>query len=515
MLAPYQDNRFKQATLRGDYDFGFATLTSLTGYSDLKMLASLENDGTPYNDTDSRRIDGTAKSFTQELRVANGSGNAFRWVIGGNYERTDVTEKTQVDYHDSTSTVVNGIVHNVYLSDARMRNIAGFANFEFDIIDQLTLKAGIRRTRAENKFYTTNRDDPDFPITARDVRPVVGTLGLSLTEFLNPIYAAIYGGRVPTIPQYASVILDTEVNPDGTPLNPATYLTGGAVNKKLVEHSTSWSLGIDFKPSDTLLFYLNASKGYKAGGFPHLSGSLSLAYNPVKQESLFDFEGGVKAQFFDRKLSINGAAFYYDYRNKQLRAKFVDPILGALDRLLNVPNSRITGAEIEVQARPLPGLSLSGSATYLNAQVRDYQGTIGSKVVIINGASILQAVTASFRGTRLPFAPKLQCALRADYDFAITDGLNAFLGAGINGQSKSIGILTVNLADQEKYKINARSIVGLNAGIHARDDSWRVSVWGKNVFNKYYWTNTIQTYDTIVRYAARPAEYGVTVGMKF
>jgi hypothetical protein len=40
-------------------------------------------------------------------------------------------------------------------------------------------------------------------------------------------------------------------------------------------------------------------------------------------------------------------------------------------------------------------------------------------------------------------------------------------------------------------------------------------VWGENIFNKYYWVNSTQAYDTFVRYTGRPAEYGVTVGLKF
>src|SRR3546814_7108122 len=75
----------------------------------------------------------------------------------------------------------------------------------------------------------------------------------------------------------------------------------------------------------------------------------------------------------DRKLSINGAAFYYDYKDKQLRAKFVDPIFGALDKLVNVPKSKIKGAELNVNAQPTSGLTLSGSVTYLDAKVSKYR----------------------------------------------------------------------------------------------------------------------------------------------
>src|SRR3546814_14477993 len=66
----------------------------------------------------------------------------------------------------------------------------------------------------------------------------------------------------------------------------------------------------------------------------------------------------------------------------------------------------------------------------------------------------------------------------------------------------------------EDYKINARTLVDLSAGIATTDGRWRAGLWGKNVLNKYYWTNAIQAYDNIMRYAARPAEYGLTVDRK-
>jgi len=42
-----------------------------------------------------------------------------------------------------------------------------------------------------------------------------------------------------------------------------------------------------------------------------------------------------------------------------------------------------------------------------------------------------------------------------------------------------------------------------------------VMVWGKNVFDTYYWDNVFAQSDVVVRYAGRPATYGVTVGFKY
>jgi iron complex outermembrane receptor protein len=509
---PYADNRFKQASLRGDYDFGFATLTSITGYSDLKFENSTEGGGTALRDLDLPFDQGHIKSFTQEVRLAGDVSQPFRWVIGGNYERTTVKETTFLLFTDTSSTYVNGFTGAGYQTDSGMRNYAGFANAEYDVTDQITLKAGIRQTKAKRDFSAFNGDFPEFSVANQTT--FGGQQSITYTQFFNATYPAIYGaGVVPVIPEFGSIIIDNRVNADGSPVDPSTYLKPGIFEGKLNEDSTSWSAGADFKPTQDVLFYLNVSKGYKAGSFPHLSGAIYDAYESVKQESILDYEAGFKLQLLDHKLSINGAAFYYDYKNKQLRAKFVDPIFGALDKLVNVPKSKIKGAEIEITARPTRGLSIIAAATYLDAKVSKYDGVVGAALDPATGLRV--PVTESFKGVRLPFSPKLQYSVRADYGFPVNDDLKGFLGAGVNGQTKSTGVLTTFGVDPSLFRINSRALVNLNAGFGAADESWKFSVWGKNVFNKYYWSNAVQSYDTVVRYSGRPVEYGATMSFKF
>ncbi|WP_404477133.1 TonB-dependent receptor [Novosphingobium sp. BL-52-GroH] len=523
---PSQDNRMLQSLLRMDYDMGGITVTSLSGYTDLKFQNTTEGGGTALRDLDLRDDSGHIKSFTQEVRIANDAGNSLRWVIGANYERTKVNEVTWLAYTDTSSTYVNGIVNSTYETRQTMKNYAAFGNVEFDVTDQITLKGGIRQTKAKRDAYAFNGDLPQFPILASD-QTFGGTPGVTLANFFNAVYGSLgplYGGpgyQIPTIAPGGSIILDTRGLVLGDPasndpVDPSTFLTATTVNTKISENSTSWLVGADFKPTDGLLIYANVSKGYKAGSFPHLSGAIFDAYAPVKQESIVAYEAGFKAELMDRLLTINGAAFYYDYKNKQTRAKFVDPIFGALDKLLNVPKSTIKGAEIEVTARPATGLSISASATYLDAKVDKYTGAVGQTAI----SGVLVPVNASFKGVELPFSPKWQYAIRADYSFPIGSALDGFVGLGVNGQSSAVSSLVVPGsttfgATSDLYDIKAYTLVNANLGIKSSDGKWSASIWGKNIFDKYYWSNATQAYDTFVRYTGRPAEYGVSIGVNF
>src|SRR3546814_2047278 len=83
---------------------------------------------------------------------------------------------------------------------------------------------------------------------------------------------------------------------------------------------------------------------------------------------------------------------------KQLRAKIVDPFFNALDGLVNVPKSRVKGAELELSARVVEGLTVSAAATYIDAKVRHYQGIVGS---VANEVGLFDPIRGDFSGARL------------------------------------------------------------------------------------------------------------------
>lgn len=52
-----------------------------------------------------------------------------------------------------------------------------------------------------------------------------------------------------------------------------------------------------------------------------------------------------------------------------MRARVLDPVFGPEEKMINVPKSYIWGFEGEILARPVDGLTLSASGTYLKSKV--------------------------------------------------------------------------------------------------------------------------------------------------
>jgi outer membrane receptor protein involved in Fe transport len=292
----------------------------------------------------------------------------------------------------------------------------------------------------------------------------------------------------------------------------------------LAQDNFSWRGGLDYKPNDATLFYANVSRGYKAGSYPTAAGSDVRSYLPVTQESVTSYEGGFKAALFDRRVQFNGAAFYYDYKDKQIRGKIVDPVFDVLDILINVPKSRVLGAEAELTVRPATGLSVNGSLTYLDSKVRTDNGArfIGPTAY----GNSCNGGPCDFTGSELPFTPEWSYSIDADYRYDLGNSA-VVAGAGLRGQTSSVSTLNGRsiqfraLANDRRnpsidlpFVIPAYAVVDARLGYEFADRRYKVMFWGKNIFNKYYVTNANHYLDTTVRFAGQPATYGITLSAK-
>ena len=497
---PFQDNDLWQATLTGNLDIGDAvTLTSITNYVEFNLLNATEGDGTALFLLDLVRDRAQARTFTQELRIANSDPTArFRWVLGGNYDDTEVFEEIDLIFPDASSGIQQGFSADRYSSDQRMENVAVFGNAEFDIIPSLTVKGGVRYTESQRDTVNGSFQLPGY------VEPFPGSPGL--TNFINIVFANVY------TPTFCPGVVYQPINPaDSVSINPDTCQSGNFVDS-LDEDNISWSIGADFKPVDDLLLYANIAKGFKAGSYPTVSAASFAQYAPVVQESVIDYEFGIKSQPLPG-LSINAAAFYYDYSNKQVRGKTVDPLFGALDVLVNVPKSIVKGAEVEIAGSPFDGLSARVAATYLDTKVERFNGVVGVTQDPMTG--FLVPTFQDFSGVELPFAPEFQLSAALDYEFPVSNDLAAFVGTNLYGQTKSYGSLQLNPAARADALIPGYFLVDLRAGVKTFDDNLKVTLWGRNVFNKFYLTNSLRAYDTVIQYTGRPAEYGISLGWNY
>lgn len=467
------DNRFLQAALVANYHVTpDVTITSLTSYSDMKYRAPQDTDGTAVQNLELTPF-GTIKHFSQELRVAYDT-DRFHGLIGGTYDHSDVTDR--IDYRFEGTSIAywpflpNRLSMLQSTADQTHKTLAAFANAEYEVADNLSLVAGIRFTNAKvNGFGCTYDTSTNQAATA-------------LLSFFS---------GYPIAPRACYLIDDTNFGPPG------------GRNLSLDENSTSWKLGANYTLSNGGLLYGSFSRGYKGGVIPNISATTKSQLDPATQERVDAYEAGFKLPLLDRALQINGAAFYYDYKDKQVRGRVLTQLFGLLEKLINVPSSRIIGQELTVVARPTTGLTLSGSVTHLDSK-------ISGNFVTFNG----RVEQGNIKGARLPYTPEWTGNVDADYRWGLSNKIEAYLGAGVTFASKSGATFQTAALPAPEFTLPGRALLDLRGGITDANGRWTVEVFGKNVTNKYYFDTMYFALDTLTRFAGRPATFGLRVSLR-
>lgn len=465
------DDSFFEGSLRADYEISSSVkLTSISAYQHFKQNKFSDLDGSPVHAGEFHQT-GHINSFSQELRLA-GDAPGFRWILGANYAHAQVQDDLYDDLSELSLTqplpFVPPFDSSAAATHQQLDSYAGFGNVEFDVTPHVTLIGGLRYTQANRDFNgCTVISDPN-------AATLVNTLQFFFKGSVIPVAVGECGS------------LDQNNDP-----NPFV--------DTLREHNLSFRAAINYKFDSGALLYASVNRGYKSGGYPVLLTLSTDSFSPIPQERLIAYEAGFKIPLFDRKLQINGAGFYYDYANKQLHGRTVDPFFGLIEKLVSVPKGRVQGAELSLDIRPVAGLNISVAGSYVDTKVLEYTG--------FNAAGIL----ANFRGSVFPNTSKYQVVSDAQYSFPVSSGVSAFFGGGLTYASAQ----SATFGSDPVFRIKPYTLLDLRAGIESEDGRWRASVWGRNITNVYYWNGVFQASDDIYRQPAKPATYGVSLSFRF
>ena len=493
-----------QGTLRADIDLtDNITLTSLTSYAEKKTDRTIELDGTGSSSYDIRAF-GKIKAFNQEIRLS-GKTDRLNWIIGANYDDLKTADNNDYYLYNFLGNnpfgvpLVDGVpagglavqdTQNLFASTTK--TYAFFGNVEYEIVDNLTFSAGGRYTKNKQ----TGTYDYIDPIADENFTDWYGTIN---------VFTAICGC---TINPGESFVLG-----DGRPGYPAFTPIIDPLKQKLTQDNWSWRVGLNYKLDNGGLIFATVSQGYKAGVFSNIGASVISQYVPATQEKLISYEGGFKMPFADGRLRLNASAFYYDYSDKQVRAKILDPIWGLLERLVNVPKSEVFGIEGELFAEPVDGLTMSASATYLDSKVTktftQLETPEGNFAVFNN-----MGWTGEFKGSQLPYTPHFMANADIQYKWQM-GSVEPFIGGTFFYQGKSNATFKNDILRADYFEIPSYETVDLRAGLSGNDGQWKFTIYGRNVFNKYQLNSPTYYGDARWSMAMKPAVYGASVSIRY
>lgn len=237
-------------------------------------------------------------------------------------------------------------------------------------------------------------------------------------------------------------------------------------------------LAANYVLNDEISLYATISKGFKSGGVQDAPFEAAQSYDP---ESLWNYELGMKAEFLDRRLRLNTAVFYMDW--KDMQASFQQAgldedgnfiLFGGID---NAEKATSTGAEISGTALLGEDLVVNFGVGYMDAKFDRFTAFIDGENRILDDRTI-------------PNAPRWTASADAEYGFQLANDLRGFVRAEWNYRDEVRSSTSAMIQSGFPWEVPSYDVVNLRAGIE--HDRYSVVAYVENALDEDYYTNAYQ-----------------------
>lgn len=289
------------------------------------------------------------------------------------------------------------------------------------------------------------------------------------------------GGRLSRDIKY----IDRQFFLNPTTSTPSVVLNDATGNNRFADSKFTPKVGIDYKISLDALLYASWSKGYKAGGFAAARPtSIAQVSGQFASEVVNSYEGGLKTEWFDRMLRLNGSVFLSNYSNLQ------SSILGSDGSFTVVSgDARFYGGEVEAALHPVRGLNLYGILGLLHDEWTRQPAGIPTAI-------------------RLKHAPRSQFKIGGDYETPITDTLAVSFAANYRWSAQ----IYRNTANNLNILSPSYGLLDASIGLGAIGGKWKVIASAQNLTDKIYITQGVST---LGRYLGEPRSFAITLKGSF
>lgn len=319
------DQRFRLVSGTLAYDFGPATLTSISSYQtvDTTYHADVSLIDLPFCAVSAAgacsaiawEFKPSTDKFTQEVRLASSGNNTLEWLFGGFYTHESSTRSLGFELRDvAGQPIPNDVLQGSFPS--RFAEYAAFGDLTWHFTNRLDMTAGLR--------YAHNSQD-----------------------FAQLLSFGVFHFDQPQTPSSEEVV---------------TYLANARY--RFNDHSTG---------------YVRYATGYRPGGpnfvVPDPDTGQPVGNPTFAADKLKSYELGYRAESFDRRFGIDAAVYYIDWSDLQV--------------LVNVKNfsgydnaasgARVRGAELAVTARPISSFTMNCALAYQNAQMAKDEPNLGAR----------------------------------------------------------------------------------------------------------------------------------------
>lgn len=404
------------------------------------------------------------EQFSQELRLSGSVGDLADFTVGAFYYRGDSLMPNHIDLLGG-GFPGGGIGPDLYLANFRSldpidtTSKSGFAHVVAHLAPDLNLTGGLRFT-SESKTYTFHR------------------------------YAVDNGGHY--------ILNDSIAALDG-------------LSSRYSGERWDWRVAVDYRIVPEVMVYAQAASGFKGGGInprPYFT-TQAAPYDP---ETVVTYEGGFKSDLFNRALRFNVSAFFSEFSDMQLivnQCDSVSPFPGApCQQTTNGGSSELWGAEVEATLKPVDGLTIDASGSFLDFRYKSVNPATG--IPIFN---------------TLPFLVKTKVTLGAQYEIPLLGGvltprIDLNYQSGFEVDSVDQGTFHTPVGNLTAH-VPSFTLVNARISYRPDDADWEIAATVQNMFDEYYFTNKYDFntgtagYASAQGYVGRPRTWEVGVKYRF
>ena len=338
--------------LRGEWDVRAISLRSVTGYD--RYVRDRLIDADYSSDTLFEfDIQDDAWQITQDI-VAEGelTESPVGWNVGG-FVLVEALDYSQVTLSEPSSGI------QPVLQDYRQESVGFgvFAGFTWEFLDDFSLEGGVR-----------------YNWEQKTIEADVVRSGLNVCE-----QGLICVDRV------------TSSAPTGT-------------------------LTLTYFFSDEQSAYWKYARGWKGPQLNVGDGAGGDVVTLAEPETIDSLEFGLSGEWFDGRLGLKGALFWYSYQNYQVFT-FTNDFESAPQRVVqNADDAVLYGAELEAQAEPIERLMLAVRFGWLEGKFLDFVDA-GAENFATGGfpPRITIDLPIEYTGNRLPNTPRFKLSGNAEY----------------------------------------------------------------------------------------------------
>jgi iron complex outermembrane receptor protein len=459
-----------------EWDLGAAQFKSITAYRTVDQSVWADYDASPYMFYDDE-IPLEQSQFSQELQLAGGNAERFRWLVGAFYfdEEVDQTNAITLGATGPRGVLRAPVLVPPFPGGPPILPVAPLVVDPPAPLDRRYRIVSRQRILPNTESYAVF-GQADLRLTER----LGATLGLRWSKDRKQQgYDFVIDNTIPNHPLYPvgrTPSLATTAEDDWSSVDPR--------------------VGLDWRFSPDVTAYVSYSSGFRAGGFN--SRPVVPPIEKFDPEEVRSIEAGLKSEWLDRRLRVNAAAFTTDYQDLQIGV-----LAGGFFSIANAGDATIDGFELEVSARPVPQLELNAALGFLDAGYESLSAEAAASGVRLDGD--------------LPMSPEWTATLGAQYAWE----LGAAGSLSLRADWSYVAERRTYANDAPGNLLGAHDVVNARLTWSSANETWSVAATVRNAFDEQYlnWAEDVRTTASPLGvwgiYPAPPREWAVEAAYRF